>query len=57
MASGIISTTTGLIKSLGGLIGASVKASAKGMDALAERLRDYAEDKPPEPPIKPNPES
>ncbi|MDR0626015.1 MAG: hypothetical protein LBG11_01935 [Bifidobacteriaceae bacterium] len=56
MASGIVSTATGLIKSFGHLIGASVRAGSKGMDSLANRLRDYADDKPPEAPIKPNSE-
>ncbi|MDR2378598.1 MAG: hypothetical protein LBD70_04130 [Bifidobacteriaceae bacterium] len=51
MSSGFLSTTTGLAKSLGRLIGSSVKAGGKAMDQLSERLQAYA-DQPsrPEPP-------
>ncbi|MDR1187197.1 MAG: hypothetical protein LBK95_07060 [Bifidobacteriaceae bacterium] len=59
MATGFVSTTTGLVKSLGRLVGASVRASGKAMDSLSTRLHEYAEDKDAPgahtPPITPNP--
>ncbi|MDR0592624.1 MAG: hypothetical protein LBG60_05065 [Bifidobacteriaceae bacterium] len=47
---GAVKTAAGLAKSLGRLVGASVRASGKAMDELSERLRAYAESGPPKPP-------
>ncbi|MDR2567317.1 MAG: hypothetical protein LBC97_14885 [Bifidobacteriaceae bacterium] len=54
MSSEFVSTTTGVVKSLGRLLGATFKASGKAMDDLSDRLRAYADNTPPPPPIIPN---
>jgi hypothetical protein len=57
MASGFVSTTTGLLKSFGRLIGTSAKAGTKAMDRLSDRLGQYTDKEASgkdTPPITPN---